>query len=271
MAARSEKVVLWLGPIWEKLIASAVPAPWKVTTISRGAPLANPVGSEAFRVLAGSLGNDPLTALAPGAKEIIIASFSAGHGAVEVILRETAGRNDGRIRGLLACDSYYVATGNKEPKPGFLAWSRLALDRGLPAWFTTSGFAGPNHPSASESIKPLVEALDLQPVDHRPVGMPEAEQVLGRGSIRWFDYGKRYSHKEHATMLAELGLRAGGFFGAGAVVPPPAWSPVKAEPANVPPPPKKTEETSDTATRVLGGVLFAGLVGGTLYALTRRS
>lgn len=207
------KVVLWLGPVSTAMIRPAVDNTWDVRTYNTGAN--GGIGSAAFAEWARSLGADPLTRLAGNnAGRIVLAGFSAAHGAFEVILARAAAMRDSRLAGLLACDAYYSAWNVATPKPGYLAWLQMALEWNLPAWLSTSTNHPKEHPSATESIRPLVEALGLREsappsvllTDELPV--PRAH---GRGSVVWLDYGAQLKHAEHATRFGPIAMRDGPF------------------------------------------------------------
>lgn len=201
--------VLWIGPVWPDLIAPAVPTDWAIRTIDDRITGGN--GSEAYKRWALGLGNDPLSKLAPDAREIVIAGFSRGHGAIEVLLGLAAAKRDARLTGLLALDSYYTGWGVKESKLGFLAWCQLAMQNGLPAIFTTSSHHPKQYPSSSESIKPLAEALSL--AETKPLGgVPEPARTKGRRSVFWLDYEARFRHEDHAIQLGKPFLSAGAYF-----------------------------------------------------------
>jgi hypothetical protein len=157
-----------------------------------------------------SLGDDPLSTLAPGSSRIFLATFSAGHGAAEVILNRVVDAADMRLEGLLSCDSYYVANASKPPKPGFAAWLQWILDspRGRRAWFTTSSTGGPGYLSASASFMKLAKFLGMGLQTSSPRSMPEPLFFRKRSPVLWFDYGDKFKHVEHATKLARLALPA---------------------------------------------------------------
>ncbi len=254
--------VLWIGPVWPDLIAPAVPTDWAIRTIDDHITGGN--GSDAYKRWALGLGNDPLSKLAPDAREIVIAGFSRGHGAIEVLLGLAAAKRDKRITGLLALDSYYTAWGVNEPKLGYLAWCQLALQNGLPAIFTTSTHHPTQYPSSSESIKPLARALSL--AETKPLGgVPEPARTMGRGSVFWLDYEARFRHEDHAIKLGQPFLSIGAYFR-------PSLS-VKTEPATFAPappipiiPPPATAPTQATSTESTKSGSFAG-VGITLAIL----
>ncbi|MDI3285155.1 hypothetical protein [Polyangium sp. 15x6] len=220
----SDNVFLWLGPVSTDIVAPAMPAGWVVRTYNRGAN--DGTNSDAFRAWAVGLGPNALARLAPDAPRIVIGGFSAAHGAIEILLGQAAWARDPRVIGLLALDAYYSAWGVSTPKPGYLAWLRLALERGLPAWLTTSTHEGyrkfgstrAEHPSATESIRPLASALGLEnvgpeaPPALRDVeGVPAPVAAHSRGSVLWLDYGNRLKHGDHAHKLARPALRGGPF------------------------------------------------------------
>lgn len=284
--------VLWIGPVWPALIAPAVPTDWAIRTIDDHITGGN--GSEAYKRWALGLGNDPLSKLAPDAREIVIAGFSRGHGAIEVLLGLAAGRRDARVTGLLALDSYYSAWGVKEPKLGFLAWCQIALQNGLPAIFTTSTHHPAQYPSSSESIKPLAQALSL--TETRPLsGVPEPARTIGRGTVFWLDYEARFRHEDHAIKLGQPFLSIGAYFrprfsyettpaafastpsvqapprAQTTATPTPATTPMQATPTPALPPKQATSMQSTKSSSLAGWGVALGILAlaGGAYALKR--
>lgn len=202
--------VLWLGPVSTSNISGAVPSGWDIKTYNKGAN--GGIGSSAFRAWALDLGNDPLTALAPGADNIILAGFSAAHGASEVILEKVATNRDKRLRALLAVDSYYVSNTNTTPKPGHTHWLReiIAARDGRKAWFTTSTYDGPGYLSARDSFDMLADNIGMELADARIVApeMPEPYLAWKKGPVLWLNYEQKFTHTEHATKLAPQALKS---------------------------------------------------------------
>lgn len=201
------KFVFWIGPVWPGIIAPAVPKDWTILTFDDRVAGGN--GSEAYKNWALSLGGDPLSRLAPSARQILVAGFSRAHGAIEVLLGRAAANGDPRITALLALDSYYSALGVTQPKPGFHRWCELALERSLPVVFTTSSGGLATHQSASDSIKPLAQALMLRETSLPIPNLPAPAKTYGRGSILWLDYQNRVRHEDHALKLAQPLLATG--------------------------------------------------------------
>jgi hypothetical protein len=205
--AMSDKVVLWIGPVWPQIIAPAVPKDWKIITIDDHVTRGN--GSNAYKTWAHSLGPDPLLNIAPAARQIIVAGFSRAHGAIDVLLQRAAQVQDPRIISLLALDSYYSAVGVTQPKVGYLAWCKLALSRGLPVVFTTSSHHRSVEQSASESVKPLADALALRETSITLPNLPQPVNTRGNGSVLWLDYRDRLRHEDHPLKLAQPILATG--------------------------------------------------------------
>lgn len=266
-------VVLWMGPVATDMIRPYVPAQWRIVTNNHGAN--GGIGSAAFAQWARTLGPDPLTRLAgPSARRIVLAGFSAAHGAFDVILGRAADMHDQRLVGLFAADAYYSAWNVSTPKLGYEAWLRIALERGLPAWLTVSTHHPASHPSASESIKPLVTALGLRQTeppsilsdDRLVVGeqIPEPK-AFGRGSVQVLDYGASFKHAEHATRLAPVALQGGPFLkaayaGSASYAPQSqniAVGPASPTPGPMPAPPSPS---SGSEAGGAGGIIVAGLV-----------
>lgn len=201
----ASKVVLWLGPVSTDNIARAVPPGWIVKTVNHGP--SGGIHVDDFRAWALSLGADPLTHIAPDAEQFILMTFSAGHGAADVILSRVAATNDPRLSGVIAVDSYYTNTAHDPPKPGFFAFGELAARDMRPFWITTSTSPNQARPSASECIVPLAHALRLRPV-RAPPDMPRPVAAFGRGGVKWLDYRDLFTHRDHARLLAPAALGA---------------------------------------------------------------
>ena len=202
------KTVLWIGPVSTSNIENALVPGWTIKTYNRGAN--DGIGSTAFRIWAESLGNNPISALAPGASEVILAGFSAAHGATEVILEKVAVNRDERLRAVVAADSYYVSTYNTTPKPGHLAWLReiIAARDGRRAIFTTSTFGGPGYLSARDSFDMLAANIGMELDDAATCApkMPAPYLCWKKGPVLWLNYEHEFSHVQHATKLAGMGL-----------------------------------------------------------------
>lgn len=215
------------------------------------------IGSAAFGEWANSLGNDPISLLAgKEASRVVLAGFSAAHGAHEVILGQVAANRDTRVVGLFAADSYYSAWGVTTPKPGFLSWLQFALEQNVPAWFTTSTRHPPEHPSATDSFGVMGSALDLRPVDYANEFGKDFSPIRcrGRGSVRWFDFGESLQHTEHATKLAPFAMGNGPFLR------PPARAAMAVTPTPAPiPAPTQSDEGSNAGRVVLVGLTVLGV------------
>lgn len=207
--------LIWVGPVSASNLSGALPAGWRLLVYNHGRD--NGIGSRAFQAWADGLGADPLSALGVRDEPCAVAAFSAGHGATEVFLGRTAARRDPRLCQVYGLDAYYTSH-NTAPKPGHLAWLSWVRDspQGRHGIFTTSAYAGKNHPSASASFRPLATALNMAPIPARPrfalsststTAPPDA--AYGAGPVRWFDYGTTYPHVQHATVLAREFVRFG--------------------------------------------------------------
>lgn len=194
-----KKVVLWIGPVWPGIISGAVPADWSILTYDDQKAGGN--GSNAYKNWAMLLGPDPLSKLAPNAQQIVVAGFSRAHGAIDVLLGRAAADNDNRITSLVALDAYYSAVGNNQPKPGYLNWCKLAAARNLPVVFTSSSGHRDVEQSASASLLPLANALQLRAAKVAIPGLPEPAKSFNRGSILWLDYEARFRHEQHPLVL----------------------------------------------------------------------
>lgn len=193
------KVVLWIGPVWPGIISGAVPADWSILTFDDHKAGGN--GSNAYKNWALSLGPDPLSQIAPNAQQIVVAGFSRAHGAIDVLLGRAAANGDNRIASLVALDAYYSAVGNNQPKPGYLNWCMLAVARNLPVVFTSSTGHRDIEQSASSSLVPLANALQLRAAKVAIPGLPEPAKSFSRGSILWLDYEARFRHEQHPLVL----------------------------------------------------------------------
>lgn len=272
------KFVFWIGPVWPGIIAPAVPKDWTILTFDDRVAGGN--GSEAYKNWALSLGGDPLTRLAPTARQILVAGFSRAHGAIEVLLGRAAANRDPRITALLDLDCYYSALGVTQPKPGFFSWCELALERNLPVVFTTSSGGLATHQSASDSIKPLAQALMLRETSVPIPNLPAPAKTYGRGSILWLDYQNRVRHEDHALKLAQPLLATGVLFRpfmdkpntlAHAARPPSSPMPQRLTTSSSPSSPK-TPTPSSSSSPVLGiavGVFAVAGLGAATYSLMR--
>lgn len=237
------KVVLWIGPVWPGIISGAVPADWSILTFDDQKAGGN--GSNAYKNWALSLGPDPLSRVAPNAQQIVVAGFSRAHGAIDVILGRAAATNDNRITSLVALDAYYSAVGNNQPKPGYLNWCKLAVARNLPVVFTSSSGHRDIEQSASASLMPLANALQLRAAKVAIPGLPEPAKSFSRGSILWLDYEARFRHEQHPLVLGPALFSTGIPFRAPvndapqAVAPPPSQAGAPPPRPPVAPPPSQ--------------------------------
>jgi hypothetical protein len=269
------KFVFWIGPVWPGIIAPAVPKDWTILTFDDRVAGGN--GSEAYKNWALSLGADPLSRLAPSARQILVAGFSRAHGAIEVLLGRAAAARDPRITALLALDSYYSALGVTQPKPGFLGWCELAAERNLPVVFTTSSGGLATHQSASDSIKPLAQALMLTETTLAIPNLPTPVNTLGRGSILWLDYQNRVRHEDHALKLAPPLLATGVPFRPFVdkpIAPPPAAHAARLPSSPVPQmsspsSPQTSSSSSSPALGVAVGLFAVAGLGAVTYSLMR--
>lgn len=270
----SDKVVFWIGPVWPQIIAPAVPSDWSILTFDDRVAGGN--GSDTYKSWALSLGSDPLSRLAPNARQILIAGFSRAHGAIEVFLGRAAANRDNRINSLVALDSYYSGLGVTQAKPGYLSWCNLALERNLTVIFTTSSGHLPTHQSASDSIKPLAQALGLRETRVAIPNLPAPAKAFGRGGVLWLDYQDRVKHEDHALKLAEPIFSTGVPFRSPTNQPSrptqQAFAPAVTSPQVPTPPtttrPKKPPPAGPGPGLFLGLLLVAGL-GAAGYSLMR--
>ncbi|TXH58026.1 MAG: hypothetical protein E6Q97_03295 [Desulfurellales bacterium] len=127
-----------------------------------------------------------------------------------MILEKIAVNNDKRLRAVVAVDSYYVASHNTTPKPGHVAWLRdiIAARDGRRAIFTTSTFGGPGHLSARDSFDMLAANLGMELGNAEQVApkMPAPYLCWEKGPVLWLNYEQEFTHVQHATKLAPLGL-----------------------------------------------------------------
>ncbi len=247
-----KKVVLWIGPVWPGIISGAVPADWSILTFDDQKAGGN--GSNAYKNWALSLGPDPLSRIAPNAQQIVVAGFSRAHGAIDVILGRAAATKDNRITSLVALDAYYSAVGNNQPKPGYLNWCMLAGARNLPVVFTSSSGHRDIEQSASASLLPLANALQLRAAKVTIPGLPEPAKSFNRGSILWLDYEARFRHEQHPLVLGPALFSTGIPFRTPAneaLRPAQAVAPPPRQPTQVPPssPPNARPQSVVTAPR----------------------
>ncbi len=206
---------MWMGPVMTANLAGVpLPPGWSIFTVGdvvrpRDRPPAEGIKPQDFRTWAAAkLGARPLLALLELAQveAAILASFSAGHGLLELLLADAPG--DRRILGVLAADSYY----GLDVKPGYLAHAQFCIATGDPFWLTSSRSGeGPSSHSATQSIEPFAAELELRPV-RAPAEVPAPVRALGRGGVLWLDYGRAgdsaLEHRRHALELAPTILSA---------------------------------------------------------------
>lgn len=266
-------VLLWIGPVSKDMLVDdpgkpsgkpVLPDSWEIKTCQGSR-------SDTMKEWALSLGPEPLQRLVPKAERIVIAGFSAGHGAIEILLGRSV--NDSRLVGLLALDAYYSAWRVTTPKPGYLAWCRAAAMRGLPAWLTTSSHHPAAHPGASESIQPLVKALGMVASDDVPTALTFANapvpKVKRANSVLWLDYGAQIPHKDHVHLLARHALANGPFLQTQPVPIDSRKAPAQASSAArapLPPSPPTKPQSSNVGL----GIGIALALGGLTYLLGRQ-
>ena len=209
-------ILFWVGPVMTANIAGIR---WRspVTTVTH--PCGGAAGgsthcyADGARLAAG--GRSPLEALAseagvkiPPGTRIALASFSAGYGLVDHLLRSPADR--ARVALVALFDSYYSAPGTVAAKPGIGAYALEAL-RGLDSRLilTSSGvLRGDPRQNTASAWLPVADALSLGPPEVRPDWGHPAEWQRRSGGVRWIHYGASRSHGEHATRIAPAALEA---------------------------------------------------------------
>lgn len=219
--------IIWIGPVsTSNLNDVKLPVGWKVFTVSKElvAPTKDAtlgLNPQDFRSFAGTLGQDKIGELLrrAGAEQAILASFSAGHGLLEELLRGQP--SDPRIVGVLSADSYYGLA----VKPGYKAFADSAKT-GVPFILTTSnskdGTITPH--SGSESVLPFAQALEMSATPG-PGDVPPPDAAMRQGSVLWLDYKGKFPHISHATVLAPLMLNHMLHGDGGVTIPPPIGVP----------------------------------------------
>jgi len=208
--------VVWAGPISGELRSVKWRQPTVVLVVNKGISdqydcagsmagwttehTVSCIGSSAFGRLASSLGSDILGALLAksgitDAGKVTLASFSAGHGLLNPILKQSADR----VSAVMLFDSYYGAT-----KEGYLAAAQRAVRGDCVMVVTASGFGGANYSSCNEYVKWMLQRIE--PLDdgalYWPKDLPQPLSVRTRGSFLYADFGTTISHGEHAKLLA---------------------------------------------------------------------
>lgn len=131
-----------------------------------------------------------------------IASFSAGHGLVEPLLRESPLAWDC----VYLADSYY--TGAPAVKPGMAAFAERAV-QGKALFIATCSASGNAQTRAcNECIAPLIKRLDLKLTEVVWPGPVQPEKVWTRGKACIADFGSRVSHGDHAKVIAPPVMQA---------------------------------------------------------------
>ena len=129
---------------------------------------------------------------------ICLAGFSAGHGLNELILQDSDSRN--LISCFYAMDSYYTGP-NPGIKLGYLSFAQqVSSDYSKAMIATTSGFAGQNYLSGTDSIKPFLNKL----------GIDTTQLIVGHpyrnGNFIYINEGTTIPHAGHATSLGPVFL-----------------------------------------------------------------
>ena len=210
-------LMIWCGPVEQRNLAGVK---WQRPT---GVYTVGGVGSDYFSGLGRSLAPGIVGKLAnkwcaqvnpprPAPDRIAMASFSAGHGLIEVTCQEPASLS--QLRAICACDSYYVGT-QGQIKPGYKAACERAVAGDMLVILTTGASGGllPNgkpFPSSREAFAPLADELALTeiPWPEQAGNVPAPERLRGRGLCFWLDYGKRFKHEEHALKIAPAVMTA---------------------------------------------------------------
>lgn len=216
--------IIWMGPVSQSNLNSVkIPDNWDIVTISQEVVAPNRPGPVAltptdFRNFASTLGADPLTVLMKRSKKspkiCLIASFSAGHGLLEPLLRANAG--DPRIHGVYSADSYY----GLEIKEGYYNHAKACINSGSRFWLSTSNTkGGTTIHSGSESVLPFANQLQLD-ADSPSIWMPPPVTSRGWKNVQWLDYQALFTHIQHATVLCPTALRIWMGELIGGVVPP---------------------------------------------------
>jgi len=224
-----QDLVAWCGPISNELAKVRWAEPTRVLVIPMGIGSTYPCvgsmkgwsveqhvdchGSQAFGRLFASL--SPPSAGESKSDELLrafklaldwrtrtIASFSAGHGLVEPLLRDDPSAWDC----VYLADSYY--TGAPAVKQGMLAFAQRAV-AGEALFIATCSAAGNEQTRAcNECILPLVEQLELVRASVVWPGPVQPERVWTRGKACIADFGARVSHGDHARIVAPATMQA---------------------------------------------------------------
>lgn len=194
-------LLLWTGPVsTSNLNGINWVNPTKIITINQGI---GGIGSSHFSALGQSLGSNPVQAIlaqyglsAGDFEHIGIAGFSAAHGLISHVLKS---EDAGLIDFVGAFDAYYTGH-DKTIKPGYLNFAKRAESGAVTMVMTSSGFAGPGYPSGADSVRPMIESLQLFPVNV-PSGVPVPQEALGKGGFIWANYGTSFQHVDHVHKL----------------------------------------------------------------------
>lgn len=199
-------IVIWCGPVSASNLAKAKwVSPVQVLTISfsgsdAGASLGATYKSEGGTPLRGLLKRHGIDA--DTKRTIVLAGFSAGHGLIEQILKDS---DADRVGAVGAFDAYYTSAA-KKPKPGYLRYAQRAAAGECAMLLTCSHNAGPTYPSCADATAALVAGLGLQPVSVREVPPTIVENASAKGGLTRIVYGDRgglvTTHVQHATVLA---------------------------------------------------------------------
>lgn len=199
-------IVIWCGPVSASNLAKAKwVSPVQVLTISfsgsdAGASLGATYKSEGGTALRGLLKRHGIDV--DTKRTIVVAGFSAGHGLIEQILKDTDAERVGAVG---AFDAYYTSAA-KVPKPGYLRFAKRAAAGECAMLLTCSHNAGPTYPSCADASAALVAGLGLEPVSIAEVPPTVLESASAKGGLTRAVYGNRgglvTTHVQHATILA---------------------------------------------------------------------
>jgi hypothetical protein len=147
---------------------------------------------------------------------LVLRAFSAGGHVVRRLAEHPADRAE--LAAVQLADATYTTERRGQgaaPIPSLVELARDAADARLVFVATASATPNPStvtpglvHPSGAQTLEAIRAELERPVAETVLSGVPEAERAWRAGLALFVDYGARYSHGEHATVLAEQMWRA---------------------------------------------------------------
>lgn len=143
----------------------------------------------------------------------MLAAFSAGGSAIKRVLSNPEDRRE--VVAVALADATYTTEWEDKrrrlaaPIAPFVDYAAEALDGSRLFVATASGAPNKHHPSGAETLDAVRRGAELAGARWE-AGRPAlgAERSWTSGGVRLLDFGRRYQHGQHATVLAPYVWRA---------------------------------------------------------------